>query len=147
MFINFLQLLLETEKKTRFTLYSMMTVTLICCNAWTFIPMMRNIQNNHSIHNITTRFELGLYLWQPFDFEYNFYGYIVSQVLVTYCSFIGALVCVLFDTMTVSFIMHLVGHLHIFKYDLEVVKNEKLTNNEWEKKLKEATATYSFITK
>lgn len=141
------QLLIETEKNTRYCLYSLTLVALPCCASWVFVPMIHNIQNNHSIHNITVRLELGLYFWQPFNNEYNFRGYVISQIIVVYCGFAGTFVFFLFDTLNLAFVFHLTGHIKIFKYDLMMGQNEVLSDIEWEKKLKEISLTYSFIIK
>lgn len=144
-FFFLFQILLKTEKYTRWSVYAFGTQCLVCTLTFLLVPIIHNIQNNSSIYNITSRLEIMVHLWLPIDYEYNFIYWAIMQVAITYCVTLGICMIVVFDVMNVAFLYHLIGHIEILKHILKNDFKEKMTQDSIKLKLIEVTRYYQFI--
>lgn len=125
--------------------YYLLTCFFMDWAAWFAVSGWKNIKNRDQIKNKTMRLETVIYLVVPFDYEYNFYNWIIYHSVGGYLAMVGGLVIVVLNALSFMFVYHLIGHINILKHKLKTNFVDDYGDEEVRKKLADVIAYHSFI--
>ncbi|VVC94254.1 unnamed protein product, partial [Leptidea sinapis] len=117
--------ILTIERVTRWTAYYLIFFFAINWVAWIWIPVYNNIRYKEHIQNRTMKLQTCIYMWFPFDYNYNYTNWLLIHILNIYIVGCGVIVMMIFHTLNYIFIFHLIGHIQILKHKLRT----ELTND------------------
>ncbi|XP_013138059.1 PREDICTED: uncharacterized protein LOC106102979 [Papilio polytes] len=137
--------LIKIEYYTRRVTYYLTVCLMSVCTLWIILPIINNNKNKDAIANKTVIMQTSIYLWMPFDYEYNYTNWIIIHISNTYVATTGSIVLIMFNLAFNMVLFHLIGHIKNLKRKLEREFSMPLTEKEVKQKLSALVDYHNFI--
>nr|WCC57398.1 odorant receptor 59 [Papilio dardanus] len=137
--------LIKIEHYTRRVTYYLTVCLMSVCTLWIIIPIINNRKNKEEIINKTVIMQTSIYLWMPFDYEYNYKNWIIIHFINSYVAITGSIILIMFNLAFNMVLFHLIGHIKNLKRKLETEFSMPLNEKEVKQKLSALVDYHNFI--
>nr|WCC57556.1 odorant receptor 35 [Papilio memnon] len=135
----------KVERYTRlaicFLTFSLLTDGLL----WIIVPLRHISQNVEEIKNQTVMLQTLLYIWMPYDYNYNIRNWVITHVINSYVCVTGCIIIIVFNSLNYMFVFHIIGHIQMFKHKCKTEFLDALSDNATRDKLISLIKEHSFI--